>query len=244
MEIVHKNYEKILLNYSKLDIECLYQISEQLIKLRNEIKKSDNQLIVFEIYLLRLSLMMNNNPKNIEIKKDNKEIEKENITVQEEITVESVSMIDKDVDINNCLATADKKLKESFIEKITEVKDYLVDKEFNSVAKLLLKSKPEVVGKEYTLFTFKNNFEVVLFDNNIEEIKKLLKKIVGLDYKIIAVTNEEWDVIKKEYIKNIKNGVKYTYKEPKIEQKRSAKKKNELEKSVENIFGDDYKTEN
>ena len=47
-------------------------------------------------------------------------------------------------------------------------------------------------------------------------------------------------MLKDEYIKNIKNDVKYEY----IEEKKNKKKANtELQESIENIFGEEYISE-
>ena len=89
------------------------------------------------------------------------------------------------------------------------------------------------------LFSFKNNFEVVLFDKNDELVRKILKNIYKKNYEIVAISEEDWKEEKNKYIKNIKSGVKYTYVEEKKEKKVTKKKTNELEKSMENIFGDE-----
>ena len=97
-----------------------------------------------------------------------------------------------------------------------------------------------MVSDKIILFTFKNNFEVLLFNKNIDDAKKLLKKIYNSNYEVVSVTIEEWENIKKEYIKNIKNGVEYKY----IDQKTNPvnnKKNSKLESTVENVFGNDYK---
>ena len=100
---------------------------------------------------------------------------------------------------------------------------------------------PEVVSDKTILFTFKNNFEVVLFDKNITDIQNLLKVVYNKKYDLVSVTNEDRETIKAEYIKNIKSGIKYEYIE--IEEKKIENAKNtELQNSLESIFGSDYIT--
>ena len=111
------------------------------------------------------------------------------------------------------------------------------NKEYNSVANLMQKATPEVVSEKNVLFSFKNNFEVVLFEKNINEIQKLMKQIFDKKYSIVAVTIDEWNDIKKEYINNIKNGIKYEYIEEAVQSEKS-KKTTILENTVENLFGD------
>ena len=68
-------------------------------------------------------------------------------------------------------------------------------------------------------------------------------KILKKKYIIISLTKKEWENIKKEYINNIKNGVKYQYIEPKKESNSKKSNDSELENNIENIFGDNYKIE-
>ena len=105
----------------------------------------------------------------------------------------------------------------------------------------MLKATPEVVSDKTILFTFKNNFEVVLFEKNIQDIQKLLKVVYNIKYDLVAIIQEEWEKIRDEYIKNIKSGKKYEYIEIK-ESKKKNTKNTELQNSVESIFGSDYIT--
>ena len=236
-----KKYESKLAKYSKLDINNLYTISDQLIALNSELKKSDNQIMLFKIYLFRLSLLVK---KEYTFERSGEAVVVENQIIGENKENLSKNVeIDKSIDINNCFATASKKYKEDFISKFDNIKDYLTVKEYNSIAKLLLKSSVQAVGDKNAILTFSNNFEVVLFDNNSEEANKLINKVLDSNYKTISISEEEWNKIKEEYIKNIKNGVKYTYIEPKKIVKRKSSKKNDLENSVLDIFGDNYKSE-
>ena len=106
---------------------------------------------------------------------------------------------------------------------------------------LLLKASPEVISDKNIIFTFKNNFEVVLFNKNYDDIQKFLKMLYNVKYVLVAVTDEEWKLIKNQYISDKKNGIKYEYIEEKQTKKKSVKN-TELQNSLENIFGSDYIT--
>ena len=80
---------------------------------------------------------------------------------------------------------------------------------------------------------------MVLFDKNEDLIKKLLKSMYNKNYDIVAISSEEWKVEKSNYIKNIKSGVKYSYIEEEKKKKTAKKRKNELEDSMEGIFGEE-----
>ena len=108
-----------------------------------------------------------------------------------------------------------------------------------SLVNLLVKATPEVVSNKNILFTFKNDFEIVLFEKNISDIVKFLKKLFDVKYDIVAVTEEEWLSIKDKYIKDINEGIKYEYLDNKPT-KKSNKKSTELQSSIEDIFGEEY----
>lgn len=237
-----KEYEKELQLFSKVDIDKLLNVSEELFKLTTELKKTNNQKIIMEIHMLKISLMFNN--KKIEDNQNNyaKNNEDTNKIVNNmndnNIEDNKLKSEIKNIKINNALSGASKDLKKEFISKYNLIKEYVFNKEYNSLANLLLKCVPEVVSDKNIIFTFKNNFEVILFEKNEEEIVKFLKKVIGNKYSIVAVNEDEWLKIKEKYIKDTKNGIKYEYIEENINVKKSSKK-SELESTVENLFGDD-----
>ena len=237
-----KEYEKELQIFSKVDIDKLLNVSEELFKLITELKKTNNQKIIMEIYMLKISLMFNNKKidynQNNAVNDDeivNKEMNNPNNNNFEDNKLKNEI---KNIKINNAISGANKELKKEFINKYNVIKEYVSNKEYNSLANLLLKCAPEVVSNKNIIFTFKNNFEVILFEKNEEEIIKFLKKVIGDKYSIVAVNEDEWQKIKEKYIKDTKNGIKYEYIEENINVKKSSKK-SELESTVENLFGDD-----
>lgn len=225
-----KDYEQKLNNFAKVDLEKFIELSDILFKLSNDLKKTTNQKVLVEIYLLKASLIFNE--KKIEQNNELTKINQETNTINEnKINKE------REIKINNSLYGADKSLKNEFVKEYESIKEYLSNKEYNSVTNLMLKATPEVVSEKNVLFSFKNNFEVVLFEKNILEIQKLLKQIFDKKYSIVAVNIDEWNEIKKDYINNIKNGIKYEYIEE-IVQSEKAKRTTILENTVENLFGD------
>ena len=167
--------------------------------------------------------------------------EKKQIVVDDEVP--TISNEKKNILINNALCGADKNLKIDFVNKYEEINDYITSKEYNSIASLLKKCTPEVVAEKNIIFTCKNEFEILLFDKNNDDIIKFLKHLYGKKYDIVAIDENKWEEIKIEYIKNIKSGVKYEYIEEKPKVSKSKKKSTELENSIENIFGEEYKVE-
>ncbi len=246
-----KSYEDKLNKFSTIDIDQIIKVSEILLNLQNELRRSSNQKIVFEIYLLRIVLLFNKkeeeSPK-IESIIEEKEAKKPEIiekkvedTPKKEVennpdNIEKNDDEIKKIRINNAFSGANKELKTKFVDKFDSINDYISQKEYTSLANLLLKSTPEVVSDKNILFTFKKDIDANLFNLNIEEIQKLLKLIYKKKYSIIAITDEEWQDLKKEYINNIKNDVKYEYIEEKVVKKA---KNTELQMNMESVFGEE-----
>lgn len=234
-----KEYEKKLLDFSHIELEYCEKMSDELFNLINELKRTNNQKIIAEISFLKMCLMQNKKEeKNID-KIETKSNSKDNeipVIIEEKQNEEKEK--NKSIKINNVFCGPSKELKNNFVKNYEKLKEFLSIKEYNSLVNLLLKATPQIVTETNVLFTFKNNFDIVLFDNKIEEIQDLLRKIFGKKYSVVAVNNEEYSNILKEYKKNIDSGKIYKYiEEPQIETKNS--KNTKIENTAETLFGKD-----
>ena len=238
-----KEYEEKLEQFDDIDSETSTHMATLLFELGNELKKTSNKKILFEIYFIKLVRLFTADETN---KKDIKEkiiqTQTNDINKEEHIIEEPIDISYKKQRINNTLAEADKNLKVEFIKKFEEINDYISNKEYNVIANLLLKSTPEVVSTRNIIFIYKNNFEVVLFDKNIEELQKLINKVYNKKYDIVAINLEEWKKIKEKYINDMKNGIKYKYEDEKQIEKTKKTKTSQIEKTLESMFGDDIVT--
>lgn len=234
-----KEYEKKSLDFSHIELEYCEKMSDELFNLINELKRTNNQKIITEISFLKMCLMQNKKEeKNID-KIETKNNSKDNeipIIIEEKQNEEKEK--NKSIKINNVFCGPSKELKNNFVKNYEKLKEFLSIKEYNSLVNLLLKATPQIVTETNVLFTFKNNFDIVLFDNKIEEIQDLLRKIFGKKYSVVAVNNEEYSNILKEYKKNIDSGKIYKYiEEPHIETKDN--KNTKIENTAETLFGKD-----
>ena len=240
-------YEIILDKYCNYDDEVYLKLCHELFSLSNELKKTTNQKNLVEIYFIKMVLLILNNTKNndynitkstdIPIKKETDDIKK----AKEENT-KNINLIKK-IRINNALFGANKKVKTEFIEKFKNIDEYMFTKKFNSLASILKKANIEVVSDKNVIFSFENDFELMLFDKNNKQIDDFVSKICNQEYKTIAITIVEWNKIKKEYIKNINDGIKYEYidEKQKINIKNN-KNNNDIENTLNSIFGEKYIT--
>lgn len=234
-----KEYEKKLLDFSHIELEYCEKMSDELFNLINELKRTNNQKIITEISFLKMCLMQNKkeekNIDKIETKNNSKDNEI-SIIIEEKQNEEKEK--NKSIKLNNVFCGPSKELKNNFVKNYEKLKEFLSIKEYNSLVNLLLKATPQIVTETNVLFTFKNNFDIVLFDNKIEEIQDLLRKIFGKKYSVVAVNNEEYSNILKEYKKNIDSGKIYKYiEEPHIETKDN--KNTKIENTAETLFGKD-----
>lgn len=246
-----KEYEKKLLDFSHIELDYCEEMSNELFNLINELKRTNNQKIITEISFLKMCLMKNKKENTTKsstinatsnIDSNNRQNQVEPIISQEEQNIEESSKKETDenkkIKINNVFCGPSKELKNNFVKNYEKLKEYLSIKEYNALVNLLLKATPQIVTETNVLFTFKNNFDIVLFDNKIEEIQDLLRKIFGKKYSIVAVNNEEYSNILKEYKKNIDSGKTYKYiEEPEIEKKNN--KNTKIENTAETLFGKD-----
>lgn len=239
-----KSYSELL---SKITISFnnLIKMSSIINELLKELKNSNNQKMLFEIYVFQMCNILNcvdkvevintsmNNKKNVNIKND----KNENINIET-----NQNLIDsdlKDIRINNVFAGANKEILNSVNSKYYLINDYISNKKYNMVSILLSSGRIVVASDKYLLFSFENKSDVLKFDSIYKQIEQFLKKIYDESYKIVAVSDKEWVEMKNNYINNIKNKISYVFIEENDVKLEMSENSNDLENSALNIFGED-----
>ncbi len=239
-----KSYSELL---SKITISFnnLIKMSSIINELLKELKNSNNQKMLFEIYVFQMCNILNyvdkvevintsmNNKKNVNIKND----KNENINIET-----NQNLIDsdlKDIRINNVFAGANKEILNSVNSKYYLINDYISNKKYNMVSILLSSGRIVVASDKYLLFSFENKSDVLKFDSIYKQIEQFLKKIYDESYKIVAVSDKEWEEMKNNYINNIKNKISYVFIEENDVKLEMSENSNALENSALNIFGED-----
>lgn len=123
----------------------------------------------------------------------------------------------KKVRINNCFVNAKKENLEickSIISKLSNSID--VD---GKVKSILLDSTVVAASDKYMILTGINDRITDSANDILDVFEKEIKTIEKVDYKMIFLTQEEWNNEKKKYINNIRNGYKYEYIEEHQEEK-------------------------
>lgn len=236
-----------------ISIERLIELIRKFNAAASEIKTVSNKKIVFE--MLMINSIENNKEvkKVVKVEKVEEEKKPSKATVNpdyvEAITKEfnnlnstkvveekkeepKISLSDlnkvKEIRINNTLSEFDKRTLNSLQKKMDVVKDYAVDLEYNDIASILLDGKLKAASKEYMMYVYDENIESERFNKNLIRIESLIKIITGIDYKVISINNDEWEVIKEEF-----NGKKKNY----IKTEESEKIKNIIS-SLSKVTGD------
>ena len=243
----NKAYEK----NENLDIEKIKNIIFDLLKIINNYNININPFILIE-----LTLLEHINHENIKIKEIGKKIEVKNVEIKQEkedkiisreiisdeISTESVQKeeieetknlqnnftFDKSIRINNCFVNVKKeylnKAKENF-KKI--IKD---NQEDSFLLSMIVDS--EVVAASDQIYILSSALDSIVNLININH--KLIEKKLD-NKKIVALTEEEWAEEKNNYIKNNKNGIKYTMIDEKEETEEEVNNNKVINESMEDI---------
>ena len=127
--------------------------------------------------------------------------------------------------VNNCFVNAKKEYLEQMKKQITNVCNHI---DINGKIKsIFLDSVVVAASDEYVILT--SSSSVVENANEIlGDIEKELERIINKKYYLIFLTTDEWDNEKNEYIKNIKNGKKYSIIPEEIKSEEEANKINSV----------------
>lgn len=239
-----KSYSELLSKIS-ISFNNLIKMSSIINELLKELKNSNNQKMLFEIYVFQMCNILNyvdkvevintsiNNKKNVNITND----KNENINIETKQNLIDSDL--KDIRINNVFAGANKEILNSVNSKYYLINDYISNKKYNMVSILLSSGRIVVASDKYLLFSFENKSDVLKFDSIYKQIEQFLKKIYDESYKIVAVSDKEWEEMKNNYINNIKNKISYVFIEENDVKLEMSENSNALENSALNIFGED-----
>lgn len=224
--------------------ESFFELSNQkileLIKIFNNsinnIKLSQNPKMIFEITILEII----NIDEQIEKKKPTKNnIVLSNMTeetnIEQSIPEEQVNISHelKNIRINNTLCNFNKKHINNWEKRINELEKNLLDSKYSQYIVLILDGKIKAASANNIIFLYKKNHMVDLFNSVLNSIDEVMNKSYNEKIYCIAVNENEWDNIKKEYNSKSK---KYEYND---NQKISVK-----EDQLKDLFGDIVEYEN
>ena len=119
---------------------------------------------------------------------------------------------EKGIRINNTFSSASKQNKEIFLKKWNDFKNYVADNpQFFNIYGLLNDIEVLVVGDKNIMFLASYDSILTRLFENISSIERVLNDFYNNEYKIIFLSDDQWNSEKKRYVSNIKKGVKYSY---------------------------------
>lgn len=142
------------------------------------------------------------------------------------------------VRINNTFALADKNLLNKEISNMELLKDYTFDQEIGYIVCSLLDSKIRVVSPDNMIISFEYESTVEQNLSIIDKVMDVYSKTTHSVKNIAIISDDRWEKLKKEYITNLKNNIKYeVMSEPEVifEQ---FEKNDIISNSAVDLFGD------
>ena len=207
----------------KVNSTQIYKYVYQLSELAGKMKNSSNNKILFEIEMIKL-VNLDVEKKEIPLVEESKVVEKqEAIVLQEKVKTEEKKSREKEegkptgdkakladlkrIRINNSLVAVSQKARKEFVERLEDLKILLMYPEYSKHVSLLFDGELKSISDKNIIFVYKTSLLADAFNMEIVVFQKIFKEQFGEDYKLIALSKDEWDEIKEDYNKN-KNAYK------------------------------------
>lgn len=141
--------------------------------------------------------------------------------------------------INNTIALAAANHKKKVQDAYLELDKYLIDNKYRNVATILKDGVVAAASDDHILLVYKYSSMVEENDSELNSIKELFGKILNKDYKIVAITEDEWKEERPYYLNLKKTQGKIELIDETIEENIIEKDNKELNTidSIVDIFG-------
>lgn len=230
----------------RLTFENIKDLILELNDMLNNKMMSINPFTIIEMIILNYMGNINNqinfpgNKKEITNRKTEEiKIEKEeniNKKVEQNNLKEKNNNLEKfkKIRINNCFVSANKK----YLEKLKKLWYEFINCENDKKLQLMIADSEIIVASDkYCILKTITESSAGLLNSQILKIENKFNEINKLDYKFIAISNEEWISLRQEYINNLNNHIKYIeQKEIMLENNENEEPKEEIEEIINNVF--------
>lgn len=210
-------------DYTFLDlyIDLINLLNDKLM----DIKKSDNSKIYFEMLLIKF-MRDNNKINNTNVRFANDDVfNKFNNELIDKSTIKKVDKVKNNniisknkkvlnvddivkIRINNLSSIANSTYRNEFVSKMDLLNDYLFDKDFGFIVKLLIDSQPVMVSDDNVVLMFK-------YDSSLNQIKEyfnilddIFYKIFNKKYIVSIISENDWKNFKNDFSEKYKKGIK------------------------------------
>ena len=221
---------------SEIEKNELIQILDKMNDAILKMKLSDNPKMIFEltiIGMLNVDKDVSSEVTIVDSSSQNVSNEKANVYLSNPELQEELHKV-IDVRINNTLAAFQRKKLLEVRNNIENVRSFILDEEYSSVASLILDGEIKAASDENIIIVYDKKWMQDSFNENLLLIEKLFQKIYNKKYKLIATNKEDWDKIKKDF--NEKKKI-YEKKEETFDLKKIFSMESE-KLEIENVFGD------
>lgn len=216
--------KKIYIKVAELyDEEKIIEILNELNVTLNNIKNTNNSRLIFELAIIKIINLKNKIEKkeiNVIEKKEISYSQNDEIQKKEEIEIPKINNEQlkkikelQQIRINNTLARLNKKEIISMKEKINNLNSKILDPDFGEIVSMILDGELKASSDEYVVFVLKTENITRIFNQSILKIEKFINNEFKINYKVIGVSQSDWELIKLEFNNKSK---KYDYKSENI----------------------------
>ena len=244
---VPKYFESLNIDFNdydieKIDIDELINYVQNFNDIINELKKSSNPKLIFELSIIKI-ISKNSNSEEVKTdipvipkekpKAEKKEVEKQ--TSNNKIDINILNELQK-IRINNTLCNFNKKEYLELKSRMNEINRLVIDPEYSEYAAIVLDGTLKAVGQKNLIFVYENIHNAKIYNENVIKIDEMFEFIFKEKYISIATDIDNWNKIKQEFNNKQK---KYEYiDEPKklLEKLQQNNSENNIEKTFGNII--------
>lgn len=180
--VVSNSESQIVSNYEENKSQKSDNIVKNIVENNNSVEKKEVNHFSGE-----------NNPEKIE--KD--EINEKNVADHSKMLDEIRKL--RLLRINNTLSNFDKKSLLNMRNCLDDLRGYILDPEYSSVASLIMDSVLKAASDEYLVFVLPDENISNLFNEQLLLIEKMFEETYNREYKIISTFDEEWNVFKDDF---------------------------------------------
>lgn len=194
-------HSEVFLEVALLEVSMFdNNISTKVVNNLKEVENTDNKLLSNKIEKKEIKDSKMKDSKNILLeKKSVKKIfeEKCNYKIKDIEDFEEF----KNNRVNNILSAASKKVLKETNKMLAKSEEYLVSKKHANLATIILDGNIRVASDWGIVISYKYDSMVDRFNCLLFEVEAFIKKIFDNDKKIIAISDEDWENKKADYIK-------------------------------------------
>lgn len=231
-QVLIEQYEQIINLSNEEEINMYIESFLQTLK---NLKLENNKKLLIELCLINIYDKLKKCKKNINEmdEKLNDEKKVENV-VKKNILSEKIKELKK-IRVNNALALFNKKQMMELKNEIYHIQDMINNSDYSSVVSLIMDGELKARGDNYLIFVYTNESMEQFFNMEIIKIEEVFKKVFNVNYKVISVNLNEWEIIKKKFNDSLKNNKKiFIYQEESISVEEILNISNNSEEFVKN----------